>query len=70
MPGDLLPPFNMLDANTCQLIPKPKLQLPIHAADGADGSHVFVAMRKALAAWAFAMPSSDANKLVTTDKQR
>jgi len=31
-------------------------------ADGADGSHVFVAMRKAAVALAFAMPSSEAHE--------
>jgi uncharacterized protein GlcG (DUF336 family) len=36
-------------------------------ADGSDGSHVFVAMRKALAALAFKMPSSAANQRVTQD---
>jgi uncharacterized protein GlcG (DUF336 family) len=36
-------------------------------ADGSDGSHVFVAMRKALTALAFKMPSSLANKRVSTD---
>lgn len=34
-------------------------------ADGSDGSHVFVAMRKALTALTFRMPSSQANGLVT-----
>ena len=33
-------------------------------ADGSDGSHVFVAMRKALTALQFQMPSSKANELV------
>jgi uncharacterized protein GlcG (DUF336 family) len=37
-------------------------------ADGSDGSHVFVAMRKALAALTFEMPSSKANELVPKDK--
>ena len=37
-------------------------------ADGSDGSHVFVAMRKALTAVTFAMPSSKANELVPKDK--
>jgi len=37
-------------------------------ADGSDGSHVFVAMRKALTAAAFEMPSSQANELVPKDK--
>jgi uncharacterized protein GlcG (DUF336 family) len=38
------------------------------SADGADGSHVFVAMRKALTALAFNMPSSKAGEIVPTDK--
>jgi uncharacterized protein GlcG (DUF336 family) len=37
-------------------------------ADGSDGSHVFVAMRKALTAVIFAIPSSKANELVPKDK--
>jgi uncharacterized protein GlcG (DUF336 family) len=37
-------------------------------ADGSDGSHVFVAMRKALTALTFQMPSSAANRLVPADK--
>jgi uncharacterized protein GlcG (DUF336 family) len=37
-------------------------------ADGSDGSHVFVAMRKALTALAFKMPSSKANERVPADK--
>jgi uncharacterized protein GlcG (DUF336 family) len=37
-------------------------------ADGSDGSHVFVAQRKALTAVIFAMPSSKANELVPKDK--
>jgi uncharacterized protein GlcG (DUF336 family) len=37
-------------------------------ADGSDGSHVFVAMRKALAALKFNMPSSVANQRVPKDK--
>ena len=37
-------------------------------ADGADGSHVFVAMRKALTALSFKMPSSAANEQVPKDK--
>jgi uncharacterized protein GlcG (DUF336 family) len=37
-------------------------------ADGADGSHVFVAMRKALTALAFEMPSAKAADLVAGDK--
>jgi uncharacterized protein GlcG (DUF336 family) len=37
-------------------------------ADGSDGSHVFVAQRKALTAVTFAMPSSKASALVPKDK--
>jgi uncharacterized protein GlcG (DUF336 family) len=37
-------------------------------ADGSDGSHVFVAMRKALTALTFKMPSSKASELVPKDK--
>jgi uncharacterized protein GlcG (DUF336 family) len=37
-------------------------------ADGSDGSHVFVAQRKALTAVTFAMPSSKANELVPKDQ--
>jgi len=37
-------------------------------ADGADGSHVFVAMRKALTALAFEMPSAKAADQVGSDK--
>jgi uncharacterized protein GlcG (DUF336 family) len=37
-------------------------------ADGADGSHVFVAMRKALTALTFQMPSSKAADLIPQDK--
>ena len=36
-------------------------------ADGADGSHVFVGMRKALVTIAFAMPSGAANALIRRD---
>jgi uncharacterized protein GlcG (DUF336 family) len=36
-------------------------------ADGSDGSHVFVAMRKALTALTFKMPSSQANERVPKD---
>jgi len=36
-------------------------------ADGSDGSHVFVAMRKALAALAFQMPSGTASERVAKD---
>lgn len=37
-------------------------------ADGADGSHVFVAMRKALTALAFEMPSAKASEMLPADK--
>ena len=37
-------------------------------ADGSDGSHVFVAMRKALTALTFEMPSSKASELIPKDK--
>jgi uncharacterized protein GlcG (DUF336 family) len=37
-------------------------------ADGSDGSHVFVAMRKALTALTFDMPSSAASELIPKDK--
>jgi uncharacterized protein GlcG (DUF336 family) len=37
-------------------------------ADGSDGSHVFVAMRKAITALAFQMPSSEADTQVHQDK--
>ena len=115
LPGDNLPPFNMLGADG-KLVPMPKLDGPLHAgpgakpesvargpnlevatrmaraalvacsakgyrvgatvidsagearamltADGSDGSHVFVAMRKALTALAFHMPSLKANQAV------
>ena len=119
LPGDLLPPFAMLDAEG-KLIPMPpippgllhqgpgappestargpSLEMSIEAAraavascgaagyrvgaavidtagearamltaDGSDGSHVFVAMRKAHAAVVFGLPSSEANRLVTDD---
>ena len=36
-------------------------------ADGSDGSHVFVAMRKALTALKFEMPSSKAHEVVPKD---
>ena len=36
-------------------------------ADGSDGSHVFVAMRKALTAVILKMPSSEANRRVSND---
>jgi uncharacterized protein GlcG (DUF336 family) len=38
-------------------------------ADGSDGSHVFVAMRKALTALRFEMPSSKASELVPKDPE-
>ena len=38
------------------------------SADGADGSHVFVAMRKALAAVAFNMPSSALSARIAADQ--
>ena len=115
LPGDRLPPFNMLDAQG-RLKPMPQLKAPLHAgpgappestaagpplatatkmaqtalnacsrdgyrvgvavvdsagdaramltADGADGSHVFVAMRKAITALAFGVPSAEANRRV------
>jgi uncharacterized protein GlcG (DUF336 family) len=37
-------------------------------ADGSDGSHVFVAMRKALTAVVLKMPSSEANRRVSSDE--
>ena len=37
-------------------------------ADGSDGSHVFVAMRKALTALRFEMPSSRRAELIPKDK--
>ncbi|HTP38928.1 MAG TPA: heme-binding protein [Steroidobacteraceae bacterium] len=37
-------------------------------ADGSDGSHVFVAMRKALTALKFGMASSEANAAVSRDR--
>ena len=37
-------------------------------ANGSDGSHVFVAMRKALTALEFRMPSSEASEAVPKDK--
>jgi uncharacterized protein GlcG (DUF336 family) len=39
-------------------------------ADGADGSHVFVAARKALTALAFNMPSAKAADLIDADKSQ
>jgi uncharacterized protein GlcG (DUF336 family) len=38
-------------------------------ADGSDGSHVFVATRKALTALRFEMPSSQANELIPKDPE-
>ena len=38
-------------------------------ADGSDGSHVFVAMRKALTALRFEMPSSEASELIPKDPE-
>jgi uncharacterized protein GlcG (DUF336 family) len=38
-------------------------------ADGSDGSHVFVAVRKALTALTFKMPSSQANQRVPRSKE-
>lgn len=119
LPGDLLPPFAMLDARGELPPPPPLPEGAIHAgpgsppeskapgpnldqalmfaraavkacgegghrvgatvidsagearamltADGSDGSHVFVAMRKALVALEFAMPSSQAATLVAND---
>jgi len=37
-------------------------------ADGSDGSHVFVAMRKAITALAFRLPSSEAQRAVSRDR--
>jgi uncharacterized protein GlcG (DUF336 family) len=39
-------------------------------ADGSDGSHVFVAMRKAITALAYKMPSLKANELVMKDQRQ
>jgi len=114
LPGDNLPPFNMLD-DQGRLRPMPRLEGPLHGAggppeslaegpslavanrmalaavrscslqgyrigvavvdsagearamltaDGADGSHVFVAMRKAITALAFGVPSSEAARRI------
>jgi len=114
LPGDNLPPFNMLDAGG-KLVPMPKLDGPLHkdsnepessapgpnldvatkmaraavddckrkgfrvgatvidsigearamlTADGSDGSHVFVAHRKALTALVFGTTSLKANQNV------
>jgi uncharacterized protein GlcG (DUF336 family) len=38
-------------------------------ADGSDGSHVFIAMRKALTALRFEMPSSQASEVVPKDPE-
>jgi uncharacterized protein GlcG (DUF336 family) len=38
-------------------------------ADGSDGSHVFVAMRKALTALRFEMPSSQASEVIPKDPE-
>ncbi|HEV7986569.1 MAG TPA: heme-binding protein [Steroidobacteraceae bacterium] len=38
-------------------------------ADGSDGSHVFVAMRKALTALRFEMPSSHASEVIPKDPE-
>jgi uncharacterized protein GlcG (DUF336 family) len=38
-------------------------------ADGSDGSHVFIAMRKALTALRFEMPSSQASEIVPKDPE-
>ena len=120
LPGDNLPPFNMLDA-TGKLVPPPppppggyhkggheppessavgpKLDFAIAAAraavkdctsrgyygaatvvdsvgdaramlsaDGSDGSHVFVAQRKAITALEFKMPSADVRDAIAKDK--
>ena len=37
-------------------------------SDGSDGGHVYVAVRKALVALAFHMPSSKASEMVRTDR--
>ena len=115
LPGDNLPPFNMLDEHG-RLKPMPKLEVPLHGppggrpestapgppleaasrmalaavracsadgyrvgaavidsagearamltADGADGSHVFVAMRKAITALTYRAPSSQVSGLL------
>jgi len=39
------------------------------SADGSDGSHVFIAMRKALTALRFEMPSSQASEVVPRDPE-
>jgi len=82
LPADNLPPFGMLNAGG-ELIPVPTdLPEALHrgsgapagearamlTADSADGSHVFVAMRKALTAVVFHTASSTARELVERDK--
>jgi uncharacterized protein GlcG (DUF336 family) len=39
------------------------------SADGSDGSHVFIAMRKALTALRFEMPSSQASEVIPKDPE-
>jgi uncharacterized protein GlcG (DUF336 family) len=120
LPGDNLPPFNMLDASGNLVPPRPpppggyhqgphappestapgpSLDMAIAAAraavrdctsrgyygaatvvdsvgearamlsaDGSDGSHVFVAQRKALTALEFKMPSADVRAAIEKDK--
>lgn len=118
LPGDNLPPWNMLDKNG-RFVPMPKLEMPLHkkgelestapgpnlkvsnvmaraavaaclakgyrvgvavvdsvgearamlTADGSDGSHVFVAMRKAETALVFEMPGTQALGAVMSGKQ-
>jgi uncharacterized protein GlcG (DUF336 family) len=120
LPGDNLPPFNMLDANGNLVVPPPpppggyhkgghappestapgpSLDVAIAAAraavrdctsrgyygastvvdsigearamlsaDGSDGSHVFVAQRKAITALEFKMPSADVRAAIEKDK--
>jgi uncharacterized protein GlcG (DUF336 family) len=120
LPGDNLPPFNMLDANGYLVppappppggyhkgpgsapestAPGPSLEVAIAAAraavhdctsrgyygaatvvdsvgearamlsaNGSDGSHVFVAQRKALTALEFKMPSADVRAAIEKDK--
>jgi len=119
LPGDNLPPFNMLDANgklkppppmppgglhrgpnspPDSTVPAPSLDVAVEgaraavractsrgyrgaatvvrsagearamlSADGADGSFVFVAQRKAITAAAFNMPSADVAKAIEKD---
>lgn len=120
LPGDNLPPFNMLDASGTLVppappppggyhqgphappessAPGPSLDVSVAAAraavsdctargyygaatvvdsigearamlsaDGSDGSHVFVAQRKALTALEFKMPSADVRAAIDKDK--